>query len=145
MSIFHISALLSIIFLVTIQPAFGEIFLKDGTLVPPDSILETITNSSETASHNPFPIQFFFTSGCGSCNDARDYLKTFERKNPGIAIESHNLAYNAENRQLFTEYKTQFHNPDIPYPVIFLGNIGVSGSSDIIHHTKTIVAWYQGL
>lgn len=136
-------ATLFLLCLMIIEPCSASIFLKDGTEIPNDKILETITKTSEAQSDTPFPIQFFYSSSCGSCHDAQEYLKSFERKNPGIPIEYHNLVSNAENRQLFNEYRKQFHNIDIPYPIIFLGNVGISGSSDIIHHTTTIADWYQ--
>ncbi len=47
-----------------------------------------------------------------------------------------------DNRQLFTEYKNQFRHSEIPYPAMFIGNKGITGSSDIIHTADQLVKGY---
>lgn len=53
--------------------------------------------------------------------------------------------YNEENRQLFTEYKNRFNYSKISYPALFIGDIGITGSSDIIHVADSVVKGYQNL
>ena len=129
--------------IVSLVPACsGAIFLNNGTEIMAGSLIDTIKNCPPAQSGNPFPVQFFYSSNCGSCKDAREFLQSFERKNPDIPIEYHNLVQNGENRGLFTEYKKRFHSLEISYPVIFIGNIGITGSSDIIHMTDQVVKGY---
>ncbi|MBN1167710.1 MAG: hypothetical protein JXA44_11365 [Methanospirillaceae archaeon] len=123
-------------------PGLADVFLRDGKVISGDAIFEIFTNTPAMKSEQPFPIYFFYTSSCGSCKDAREYLLSFERKNPSIPIEYRNLAFNGENRALFTPFKKEFHRPDISYPAVFIGNIGIAGSSDIIHHTDQIAKAY---
>ena len=99
-------------------------------------------NNSIYKTDSPFPIQFFYSSNCGSCKDALKFLQSYERKNPSTRIEYRNLVYNGENRQLFTEYKNQFRHSEIPYPAMFIGNKGITGSSDIIHTADQLVKGY---
>ncbi len=132
-----------LLLLLSIPAASAGIFLPDGTIVPPDQIPETIRHSPETESGSPFPIHFFFRTGCGSCDTAREYLRSYERKNPGIPIEYHNLAYDPESRELFTRYVEEYRNATISYPSLFIGHLGITGSSDIIRYTRTVVAEYQ--
>ncbi|MDD1729890.1 MAG: hypothetical protein LUQ50_12565, partial [Methanospirillum sp.] len=84
-------------------------------------------------------------STCQSCKEAQQFLQAFTKRHPNIQVESHNLAFDAENRQLFTEYKSRFNNYEISYPTLFIGAVRITGSSDIIHHTEQICSGYKNL
>jgi len=133
----------SIICLSSIPACSGLIYLNDGTVIEDGSLFDMINTISLAQLGNFSGIQFFYSSSCGSCKDAHRFLQSYERKHPEVHIEYQNLVYNRENQELFNEYKNYFHNSKISYPVLFIGNIGVSGSSDIIHHMDEIVNAYQ--
>ncbi|NLV26444.1 MAG: hypothetical protein GXY48_04665 [Methanomicrobiales archaeon] len=135
--------LLFLLLLLIIPVCTATVFLKDGTDISTTNLLETIKNDIKTESDYPFPIVFFYTTSCGSCSAAYQYLKSYERKNSGIQIEYLNIAHNSKNKQLFTKLKNDFQKQKISYPAVFIGNIGITGSSDIIHHTDIIVKAYQ--
>ncbi len=138
--------ILVIISLSLIPACSGLIFLNNGTVIEEGSLIDTIRNIPPAQSGNSPAIQFFYSSSCGSCKDAYKFLQSYERKHPSVHIEYRNLVYNGDNQELFTEFKKKFANQKISYPVLFIGNIGVSGSSDIIHHTDEIVnAYYHQL
>lgn len=140
---YNLIFLLTLISLFLIPTCSGAVFLKDGTEIPQDDVNDLIMNNPLVKSGSPFPMQFFYSTNCGNCKDALKFLQSYERKNPSVQIEYRNLVYNGENRQLFTEYKNQFRYSKIPYPALFIGNIGITGSSDIIHTTDQIVKGYQ--
>lgn len=137
---FKISFLL-ILFLVSV--CSGAIFLKNGVEISRDDIDDVIMNNFIAESDSPFPIQFFYSTNCGSCRDAREYLLSFQRKNPSVAVEFRNLVSNEENRGLLNQYKNQFNGIKVSYPLVFIGDFGITGSSDIIHVTDFIVKEYQ--
>ena len=141
--VYNLIFLLILISTFLIPTCSGTVFLKDGTEIPRDEVRNFMMNNSIYKTDSPFPIQFFYSSNCGSCKDALKFLQSYERKNPSTRIEYRNLVYNGENRQLFTEYKNQFRHPKISYPAVFIGNIGITGSSDIIHTTDQVVKGYQ--
>lgn len=116
-----------------ISPSSGSLLYNNGTVVSSTDIKDSL-GSYHPDTERPSAVQFFYSSGCQSCKDVQEYMKTFERKHPDIQIEYHNLAYDSDNRELFTQYKREFQNFEISYPVIFIGNIGLTGSSDIIHN-----------
>jgi len=139
----------NLIFIFTVISTFlipacsGAIFLKDGTEISRDEVSCLTFNDPIEMTDSPFPIRFFYSSGCGSCKDAMEFLHSYERKNPSSRIEYRNLVSNGENRQLFTKYKKQFNHSKISYPAVFIGSIGITGSSDIIHMTDQVVMRYQ--
>ena len=133
----------SVLFILFLVPACsGAIFLKNGSEISRDEINDVIMNDLHTWRDSPFPVQFFYTTSCGSCRDAREYFMSFIRKNPSVPVEFRNLASNEENRGLLNEYKKQFSGIKISYPIVFIGDFGITGSSDIIHVTGQIVREY---
>jgi glutaredoxin len=143
-NLFHVLIVMMVFIVLFLIPACsGAIFLKDGTEIPRDEISDVFMNNTNVGSDSPFPIQFFYSINCGSCRDAQEFLRSFERKNPSVPIEYRNLGYPEDNKKLFTEYKNQFRYLKISYPAIFIGNIGITGSSDIIHTTDQIVKGYE--
>ncbi|HOW05198.1 hypothetical protein [Methanospirillum hungatei] len=137
--------LVNLVILMLIPACSGAIFQKDGTEITRDEVTKIFTHNSIFHENSPIQIQFFYSSGCGSCKDVLQFLQSYERKNPSVLIEFRNLVYDEENRQLFTEYKNQFNYSKISYPALFIGDIGITGSSDIIHITDSVVKGYQNL
>lgn len=129
------------IILLLIPACPGAIFLKDGTEISRDGIGDWIQNSP--GSDAPFPVQFFYSTSCGSCRDAREFLLSYQRKHPSVQVEFRNLVLNGESKELFNTYKNQFRNEKISYPAVFIGDVGITGSSDIIHATDVVVNAYQ--
>ena len=132
---------LAIVTLLLIPACSGAIFLKDGTEISRDGIGDWIQNSP--GSDAPFPVEFFYSTSCGSCRDAREFLLSYQRKHPSVQVEFRNLVLNGENKELFNTYKNQFRYEKISYPAVFIGDIGITGSSDIIHATDVVVNAYQ--
>lgn len=128
-------------FLLPSQVGSASMIFQDGSEINGEQIPVSLEKLSSLSEH-PLSIHFFYSSGCYSCNEAREFLNGFEKKHKNIQINEYNFAYSKQNRELFTTYKKQFHTHNIGYPVIFIGNIGLKGSSDIIHHTETITKWY---
>lgn len=137
--------LLSLVILslcVLIQPVSALIFLHNGSEITGDQIAVLIKSDTQGNSSSPFPIQFFYASTCGSCEGAEEYLHSLEKKNREIHIEFHNLIVQNPNEQLYNQYKTDYNRSDVHYPVLFLGEVGISGSSDIIWQTETLAQSY---
>jgi len=130
-----------VIILLLIPACPGAIFLKDGTEISRDGIGDWIQNSP--GSDAPFPVEFFYSTSCGSCRDAREFLLSYQRKHPSVLVEFRNLVLNGENKELFNTYKNQFRYEKISYPAVFIGDVGITGSSDIIHATDVVVNAYQ--
>ncbi|HWQ66993.1 MAG TPA: hypothetical protein VN372_08995, partial [Methanospirillum sp.] len=124
-----------------IGPVSAMIFLQNGSEITRED-LSVFTPEEWDAARTPLPIQFFYNSNCGSCQVALEFLRGLEKKNPKISIAYHNLVIQDPNQQLYTQYKRDFNASDVPYPVIFLGDIGISGSSDIIGHTESLARSY---
>ncbi|MCA1917694.1 hypothetical protein [Methanospirillum hungatei] len=137
--------LVPLVILMLIPACMGAIFQKDGTEITRDEVSELFSHDTILHENSPIQIQFFYGSGCGSCKDALLFLQSYGRKNPSVLIEYRNLVYNEENRQLFTEYKNRFNYSKISYPALFIGDIGITGSSDIIHGTDKVIKGYQNI
>jgi glutaredoxin len=126
-----------------IQTGSATVFFQDGTNITGDKLIDTM-NKSTNLSLIPFPIQFFYNTHCGSCQEAVDYLNGFTSKYPGISVEYHDLYNSSLNNTMYDQYKTEFNNnTDIHYPVIFIGNVGIAGSQDIKLYTEPVSVWYQ--
>lgn len=127
-----------------IQTGSATIFLQDGSEIPGEQLNEMMANSSiRYLFGSPFPIQFFYNAHCGSCQPAIEYLDEFSLKNPDIGIEYHDLNNSTENSTLFAEYSITFNRTQVHYPAVFLGNVGITGSDDIIAYTEPLSLWYQ--
>jgi len=126
--------------LVSAVPGSALVILPDGTEVQKDQIPEIFSDSSLNLSKSP--LQFFYDYDCQSCQQALEYLRSFEKKNRDIGIIHYNLAYPEENRGLFTKQKSRFTTTKIHYPAVFIGDVVIVGSSDIIHHTGPIAREY---
>lgn len=106
-------------------------YLEDGKEITSEKLIDTMNNTSNL-SMNPFIIQFFYNTHCGSCQEAMDYLKVFITKHPDIDIQYHDLYNSSTNNTLYDQYKTQFgNNVNIRYPSIFIGDVVIEGSNDI--------------
>lgn len=125
-----------LLILMMISPAGALIILPDGTEVARDEIPDLHPYTMQN--NNPAPWKFFYVYDCQSCVQARDYLKSFEKKNPQIPITHYNLAYPEENRGLFNGEKSRFNTKKIKYPALFAGDVVLSGSSDIIHGARPL-------
>ena len=128
--------------LVLMQPGSASVFLKDGTEVQKDQILDTIANNTGDQSGSRPSMQFFYDHDCHACQSALEYLRAFEKKNPDINITHYNLGYPKENQGLFNQYKARFNTTKITYPAVFRGDIVLSGSSDIIYYTEPLAKGY---
>lgn len=126
-----------------IDPCYALIILPNGTEVQKDQIPDLFSHSSLTMSKDP--LEFFYDYDCQSCQQALEYLRSFEKKNPDIQITHFNLAYPEENRGLFSQQKSRFNTTKIHYPAVFIGDVVISGSSDIIHYTGPIARAYLNL
>lgn len=133
---------LIILFFFMVQTGSATVFLQDGREVNGSHLTDAM-NSSRNVSSTPFPIQFFYNTHCGSCQEAIRYFEEFSVKNPDIKIESHDLFNNTTSFALYEEYKKQFNRSDLHYPVIFIGNVGIMGSDDIKTDTQSLVTLYQ--
>lgn len=138
-SILIFTSILMVLLLIPV--CSGAVFLRDGTDISRDAIGDRI-HSSLYGSPSPFPIEFFYSTGCGSCRDAREFFQSYQRKHPSVQVAFRNLVLN-ENKELFNTYKNQFRYEKISYPAVFIGDIGITGSSDIIHATDVVVNGYQ--
>ena len=130
----------SLLCLVIIQPTVALVLLPDGTEVPKDQIQDVFADTPRNIS--PEPMQFFYDYDCQSCQQVLDYLKSFEKKNPEIGITHYNLAYPKENNILFNQQKGRYNTTKIHYPAVFIGDVSISGSSDIIHYTEPVAKGY---
>lgn len=135
---FLIAIILLLLFFVL--PGSSLVILPDGTEVKKDQIPDFFSHPSLNMSKGP--LQFFYDYDCQSCQQTLEYLRSFEKKNPNIAIIHYNLAYPEENRGLFTELKNRFNTTKIYYPAVFIGDVVISGSSDIIHYTEPLAREY---
>jgi glutaredoxin len=126
-----------------IQVGSASVFLQDSTEIPGDQLLATMNNTTNLSS-SPFPIQFFYNTHCGSCQEAVEFLNGFTVKNPDITVVYHDLYNSSTNSSMFTEYKTKFNdNVNIHYPAVFIGDVVLVGSFDIASYTETLTTWYQ--
>ena len=140
-TIFYVCGLL-LFFIIATQIGSATIFLQNGTEVSGDKIIETLNNSGNV-SPTPFPIQFFYNTHCGSCQDAIEYLTEFTKKNMDIKAQYHDLYNSSENNTIYNQYKEKFNNTtNIHYPVVFIGDVGISGSNDISNYTESLSTWY---
>jgi hypothetical protein len=125
-----------------IQISSATVYYQDGTEIAGDKLIETVSNSSNISS-TPFPVQFFYNTHCGSCQEAIRYLDEFRIKHPDIEIQYHDLVNSTTNTTLFTTYKEQFNTTGIHYPTVFIGNVAMVGSYDIVSYTEPLSLWYQ--
>lgn len=125
-----------LLILMMMTPAGALIILPDGTEMSRSEIPDL--HPSPIMSSTPVPWKFFYKHDCQSCEQAREYLKAFEKKNPQVPITHYNLAYPEENRDLFTGEKSRFNTTKIKYPALFVGDVVLSGSSDIIHGAQPL-------
>lgn len=70
-------------------------------------------------------------------------MDEFSLKHPDIGIKYYDLNNSSENSTLFAEYSLTFNRTHVHYPVIFLGNVGITGSDDIVAYTEPLSLWYQ--
>ncbi len=134
---------LLIVSILFIQTGSASVFLQDGTEIPGDKLIATMNNTTNLSS-SPFPIQFFYNTHCGSCQEALEYLNGFSAKNPDMSVSFHDLYNSSTNSTLFTEYKTRFNdNINIHYPAVFIGDVVLVGSFDIVSYTEILMEWYH--
>jgi len=124
--------------LMILQPVSASVYLLNGTEVPRDQIRNATMGIMRDQTESPASLDFFYSHNCQSCQQALDYLRSFEKKNPDIPVTHYNLVYSRENQNLFTQYKSRFNTTRISYPAIFQSSIALSGSSDIIHYTEML-------
>ncbi|MFH0966503.1 MAG: hypothetical protein V1862_02305 [Methanobacteriota archaeon] len=124
------------------QPASALIFLHNGSEITDVQVEDVINTDIHGKYINPFPIQFFYDSRCSSCKGAEEYLHYLEKKNPAMSIEFLNLINQNPNQQLYDTFKADYNRSDVHYPVLFLGDVGISGSSDIIWKTESLARAY---
>ena len=136
--VFFILSTLSLLCLVIGESGSASVFLRDGTEVPPDQVMDTFMNKSVGREGSLIQIEFFHDHRCQSCQSAREYIRIFEKKNPDITVIQYNLGYPKENQSLFTQYKNQFNTTNIRYPAVFIGDMAISGGSDIIAYTEPL-------
>ena len=131
---------------VIMQPVSASVFFLNGTEVIEDQIHNLNTNTSGVKPASPVQLDFFYDNSCQSCQGALNHVRFFQKRNPNIPITYYDLGYSKENNILFTQYKTRFNTTKIRYPTVFIGDIVISGSSDIIHNleplTKGTWKWF---
>ena len=126
-----------------IQIVAASVYFEDGSEITGDKLFETMNNTSNLSS-TPFPIQFFYNTHCGSCQEAVNYLNEFVTKRPEFGVEFHDLYNSSTNSTTYDQYKAQFsNNANIHYPVVFIGNVAIVGSYDIASYTESLSDWYQ--
>ncbi len=126
----------------------ASLILPDGTEVLKETIADSIPGiPAERLPVAPsgavIALDYFYDHECQSCRDSLTYLRDYARKKPQVNIRFHNLAIDTRNEELFNQYLDRFNTTKISYPVIFLGDIALTGSSDIIRFTDPILcrAW----
>lgn len=119
----------------------AAVFYQNGTEIDRD-ILSTEPGSFIAEVHGSYPIQFFYSHSCGSCRDAIDFLRSFIRKNPNVPINFHNLGSGDESRLMYHEYKNRYGGVRISYPVVFIGDIVITGSGDIVRFLPLMLSNY---
>ncbi|PWR74302.1 hypothetical protein DK846_03920 [Methanospirillum lacunae] len=133
---------LILILLLLIHPVSAVLFYNNGTDIPGAHLVEFLNNDTNFSS-SPFPIQFFYNTHCGSCVSSVKFIDNFTIKHPDIGVEYHDLYNNTESFALYEEAKKQYNRSDLYYPVIFIGDIGIMGSPDIVTYTDLLTLWYQ--
>jgi len=138
-----VSVIFGILLILASQPVSASVFLTNGTDIPQDQIQGTINTTVAELIKNPAPLIFFYDRECQSCEQALNSVRFFERRNPNVRITYYNLGESQENRSLFTEYKGRFNTTKIRYPAVFVDDIVISGSSDIIHNIESFARGYM--
>jgi len=131
---------LAILFI--IQPGSSAIFLNNGSDISGARLIEVMNNVSNLTP-SPFPIHFFYNTHCGSCKPAVRFMDNFTIRHPDVGVKFHDLYNNTESFGLYEEAKKQYNKTDLYYPVIFVGNVGIMGSTDIENYTELLILWYQ--
>ena len=126
-----------------VQTGSASLYLQNGTEISGENLFDSM-ESLNNISSEPFPIQFFYNTHCGSCQEALDYLNGFTQEQPDMPIQFHDLYNSSENSSLYEEYKTRYNsNGTIHYPVVFIGDVAIVGSYDIASYTRNLSTWYQ--
>lgn len=128
--------------LLIIHPVSAVVFFHNGTDISGAHLVDFLNNNTNISS-SPFPIQFFYNTHCGSCISSIKYIENFTLSHPDTGVVYHDLYNNTESFALFEEAKKQFNRSDLYYPVIFIGDMGIMGSPDIINYTELLAFWYQ--
>ena len=121
-----------------ISSVSANVFYQNGTMIDPELLSET-PESILTGVSGFYPIQFFYSHSCGSCRDAIDFLRSLTRKHPDIPVNFYNLGSGDESRLLYHEYKNRYGGVRISYPVVFIGDIAITGSGDIVRYLPLIL------
>lgn len=98
--------------------SYASLLTEDGVEITSDKIpayLESYAGNSDDI----LPASFFYSTGCHSCKDALQYLKSFEKKHPRISELHGMISHTIRKPELFTEFKNQFHNYEISYPIVY--------------------------
>ena len=142
MNLVSASVIFAVFLILLTQPVSASVFLTNGTDVSQEKIPEIINTTVAGLIKNPAPLIFFYDRECQSCEQALDSVRYFEKRNPKVRITYYNLGESQENRNLFTEYKGHFNTTKIRYPAVFVDDIVISGSSDIIHNIESFARGY---
>lgn len=132
-----------LLLLCSVLPVSATLFLPDGSTLTPEQISDFRFDTSGASS--PGQLRFYYDYDCQSCQQALEYLRSCGKKNPGIDIGYFNLAYPKENNERFTDEKKRYDTTKIYYPALFIGDVAISGSSDIIRYTKPLAKQYLKL
>ena len=130
-------AIVAVLLILANQPVSASVFLTNGTDVSQDRIPGIINTTVAGLIKNPVPLVFFYDRECQSCEQALESVRIFEKRNPNVRITYYNLGDSQKNRSLFTEYKGRFNTTKIRYPAVFVDEIVISGSSDIMHNIES--------
>lgn len=140
---FLIAVITSLILLVLfLSPVNAAVYLKDGTQISEDNASEIILKDPNTTAEN-FNITFFYDTHCGACEKAHEFLDQYRSANPGVEVQYHDIFNNTENRALFEEYKTSYHQEYTSVPVVFIGNAVLEGDQAIEKNFKQIADWFN--
>ncbi len=126
-----------------VLPVCATMFLPDGSTLTPEQISDFRFDTSGESS--PGQLRFYYDYDCQSCQQALDYLRSCGKKNPGIDIGYFNLAYPKANNERFNDEKKRYNTTKLYYPALFIGDVAISGSSDIIRNTKPLAKQYLKL
>lgn len=124
-----------------VLPTSGTIFYEDGSNLTP-SVLKVLTNSTYAGEHNR-SVVFFYDSDCGACKPVEEYFATYLTKHPKDKIEIVNLSSGKKAEDRLNNLDILFHREWMNVPVVFVGPVGIEGTTDIIDNFESVYSWYN--
>jgi cytochrome c biogenesis protein CcdA/thiol-disulfide isomerase/thioredoxin len=79
----------------------------------------------------PVTAFYFYGDGCSHCEKVKPLLADLENRYPELSLTRSEIYNNAENRQTFMEMSRQYGIANPGVPLIFIGNVSLSGDVEI--------------